>query len=310
MSVPPASGAVVMGTAIVSIDLSVDGRETLSRILLAIAAAIWIGLGLLLAVRLFRDRDQLLAESALPASLTGVAGTAVLGTRLALLGWKGIAVALLVMAFCIWLGLVPHVLRHWLTPTVGASFVLVVSTESLAVLGAVLSLQEQASWLAVAALGALVLGVAAYVFVLARFDLEQLRVGHGDHWVAGGALAIAALACGEVTGAVDGFSSLHGVGSTLSAAALALWVLAILWLPVLVVFEAVAPRLGYDIRRWSTVFPVGMYASCSFEVGGVRSLDALVDFAQVWIWVAFALWGVVFGVMLWRGLALPTAAKA
>lgn len=293
-----------MGTGIVSIDLSVDGRETLSRILLAIAATIWIGLGLLLAVRVFGDREQLRAESTLPAALTGVAGTAVLGTRVALLGWNGIAFALLAIAFCIWLGLVPHVLRHWRTPTVGVSFVLVVSTESLAVLGAVLSVNERASWLAVAALGALALGVVAYAFVLARFDLDQLRIGRGDHWVVGGALAIAALACGKVTEAADRLSSLHGIGSTLGAAALVLWVLTIVWLPVLVVSEAVAPRLRYDVRRWSTVFPVGMYASCSFEVGAVRSLGGLVDFARVWIWVAFALWAVVLGAMLRRGLAL------
>ena len=309
-SIPPASGAVVMGTGIVSIDLSTDGRETLSRILLVIAAAIWVGLGLLLAARLGSDREQLVAESALPAALTGVAGTEVLGTRVALLGWNGIAIALLAIGFCIWLVLVPHVLRHWKTPTIGASFVLVVSTESLAVLGAVLSLHERAEWLAVAALVALVLGLAAYVFVLARFDLDQLRVGHGDHWVSGGALAIAALACGKVGEAADGFSSLHGLGSTISVAALVIWVAAIVWLPVLVAAEVIAPRLAYDIRRWSTVFPVGMYAACSFEVGDLRSIDALVDFARIWIWVALALWVVIFGAMVRRGFALRETANA
>ena len=50
-AIPPASGAVVMGTGIVSIALSLDGRETLSRILYAIDAAVWIALGLLLAGR-------------------------------------------------------------------------------------------------------------------------------------------------------------------------------------------------------------------------------------------------------------------
>ena len=40
-AIPPAAGAWVMGTAIVSIGLSLDGREVLSRVILAIAAAIW-----------------------------------------------------------------------------------------------------------------------------------------------------------------------------------------------------------------------------------------------------------------------------
>jgi tellurite resistance protein TehA-like permease len=304
LTVPPAAGAVVMGTGIVSVALSLDDRELLSRLLLAVAGAIWIGLVLLLAMRVRLERELPADEFASPAALSGVAGTAVLGTRVALLGWNGIAITLLVLAFCVWLALVPNVLRRWRTPTVGASFLLVVSTESLAALGALLSLRERADWLAVAALVALALGIAAYVLVLARFDLSQLRVGRGDHWVAGGALAIAALACGEVARAADGLSGLHRLGSALGVAAFALWLLAIGWLPALAVAEVIAPRLSYDARRWSTVFPVGMYAACSFTVGDLRARDVLPDFARVWIWVALGLWVVVFAAMLRRGLAL------
>ena len=78
-AIPPSSGAVVMGTAIVSIALSLDRHETLSRILLAIAAAAWIALGLLLADRALHDRPRVRHEARSPAALTGVAGTAVLG---------------------------------------------------------------------------------------------------------------------------------------------------------------------------------------------------------------------------------------
>jgi hypothetical protein len=41
-SIPPAVGAEVMGTGSVSVGLSADGQETLSRVLLAIAAARWL----------------------------------------------------------------------------------------------------------------------------------------------------------------------------------------------------------------------------------------------------------------------------
>ena len=50
-AVPPASGAVVMGTGIVSIALSLDGTETLSRVLLAARRRVWVALGLLLPAR-------------------------------------------------------------------------------------------------------------------------------------------------------------------------------------------------------------------------------------------------------------------
>jgi hypothetical protein len=85
-AIPPTAGAVVMGTAIVSIGLSLDDRETLSRILLVIDVAAWLALGLLLAGRAARDRDRVHREARSPAALTGVAGTAVLGIRLVLLG--------------------------------------------------------------------------------------------------------------------------------------------------------------------------------------------------------------------------------
>jgi tellurite resistance protein TehA-like permease len=310
-AIPPASGAVVMGTGIVSINLTLGGHETLSRVLLVLAAAAWVGLGLVLAGRALIDRTRVRREAASPAALTGVAGTAVLGSRLALLGWHRVGAALLVVALCLWLLLVPSVLRHWVTPTVGVSFVLDVSTDSLAVLAAILAAAEEIPLLAIASLVTIGLGLAIYVFVLSRFDVRQLVVGHGDHWVAGGALAIATLACGKAAQATQAIGSLHGLSDGLGRTALALWAAAMLWLPVLVVCELVAPRLGYDARRWSTVFPVGMYAACSFTVGEVEDIGGLVDFARVWTWVAFSLWLVVLVALIRRGLAVwSTDARA
>ena len=49
------------------------------------------------------------------------------------------------------------------------------------------------------------------MFTAARFDLRELLTGQGDHWVAGGALAISALAAGKITeaaGALGHFSEL------------------------------------------------------------------------------------------------------
>jgi tellurite resistance protein TehA-like permease len=78
-----------------------------------------------------------------------------------------------------------------------------------------------------------------------------------------------------------------------------------LWLPMLLVAEALRPRLRYDVRRWSTVFPVGMYAACSFVVGTVAHASGITDFARVWVWVGLAVWAVVFAAMLRRGYQLP-----
>ena len=309
-AVPPASGAIVMGTGIVSIGLSLDGSETLSRILAAVAGTVWIVLGVQLLVLASRQRPLLIEQARSPGALTGIAGTNVLGTRLALLGWDREAVALLAIGLLVWLALVPWVLANWRRPTVGASFVLTVATESLAVLGAAVATAYGAVWLGVAALVCVGLGLAFYLFVLSAFDPRQLLVGHGDHWVSGGALAIATLACARSAQATAALEPLRAASGSLETAALGIWAAAFTWLPALLIGELLSPRGSYDVRRWSTVFPVGMYAACSFAVAKVDAISGIEDFARVWIWLALAVWLAVFLGMLRRVVAVLASAFA
>lgn len=302
-TIPPGAGAVVMGTGIVSIDLYLAGAPSLSLVPLLVAGLAWILLGLLLAGRLVWDRPRFAREARLPASLTGVAGTAVLGARLSILGWGWAGAALLGAAVLFWLVLLGRVLRHWVTPTVGVSFVLTVSTQSLAVLLASLGLADGLGWPVVLAVVPLVLGVGFYVFTVARFDLRQLFVGRGDQWVSGGALAISTLACAHVAAAAHALGVLGG-GATLRGATAALWIAAIAWLPFLVGGELVSRRAFYDTRRWSTVFPVGMYAACSFAAGSALGWGGLAGFARPWTWVALAVWTAVLMAMLCQPLLL------
>ncbi|MGH2896398.1 MAG: hypothetical protein ACRDPM_24450 [Solirubrobacteraceae bacterium] len=146
-AIPPASGAVVMGTGIVSVALLLDGRHVLSVILLVLDAGIWLALAVLLPARARRDGQRFAVDLRHPTALTSIAGTAVLGTRLTLAGWDWAGAGLLVIGTAIWLGLVPHVLRHWQTPTIGASFILTVATESLALLAATLAFCQLSAWL-------------------------------------------------------------------------------------------------------------------------------------------------------------------
>ena len=300
-AVPPASGATVMGTGIVSIGLSLDGSETLSRILLVVAGA-----------RLDRARPAA-ARARVPAATAAdrartlprsphrdrgherarrPAGAARLeprGRRPA--GDRPSRLARSSSPGC--------------SPTGGVRrsaprFVLTVATESLAVLGSALALAYGASWLAVAALACVGLGLAFYLFVVSAFDLRQLLVGRGDHWVSGGALAIAALACARTADAAGVLHPLRSASASLATAALGIWAAAFVWLPALLLGELVSRRAAYDVRRWSTVFPVGMYAACSFAVAKVEAITGIEHFARVWVWVAFAVWLAVFAGMLRR----------
>ena len=79
----------------------------------------WVALAALVPLRARRDRSGSVADIRTPAALTAVAGTAVLGARLTMLGWTGRGSRPL-RSRLVWALLLGPVLGHWRTPTVGA----------------------------------------------------------------------------------------------------------------------------------------------------------------------------------------------
>src|SRR5919198_2842090 len=211
-----AAAAPVMGTGIVSAALASDGNAAAADALLAVALALAAALAVVLAVTAVRDRRRLERAAASPVSLTVVAALAVLGTRLEQVGAPALGVALLALAIVAWVPLLAAVARAWRRPVRGTGFLVSVSAQAIAVLCAALGGRG-------AALAMLVAGLALYALALASFELAEVRRGRGDQWVAGGALAIAALAAATAD---------HD-GGALAAAALVPWALATGWLPVL-----------------------------------------------------------------------------
>jgi len=277
-----------MTCGIVSTALYADHQPVLSAILLWFAAAVWVFLAGALGVPLFFQKGRLWREAASPGVLTIVAATAVLGSRLAVGGYRTVPAVLLVLTAALCAVLIGPVLRRWKTPTMGIGFLIGVSADSVALLSATLAAPYRAPWLCWAAMVCLVAGLGLYCFAAARFDLRQLLSGQGDHWIAGGALAISALAAARVTEAAGVLGLLRQQHQALTMGTLVLWCAAMIWLPVLIVGEVVRPRVSYDIRRWATGFPVGMYAACSFTVGDVTGIGGIAEFGRVWTWVAVA----------------------
>jgi Voltage-dependent anion channel len=303
-ALPRAAAAPVMGTGIVAVAFADAGREALADALLAVALAIAAALVALLVARAVRDRAGLAAAARTPASLTVVAAACVLGTGLTHAGLAGGGVALLALAAAVWAPLLWCVLRAWRAPGGGDAFLVAVATQAIAALAAALAVPVGAGGLALAALVPLAGGLALYAFAAVSFDRAQLRRGRGDQWVAGGALAISALAAGDVDAALRATGAAAALAAPLRTVALVLWLLAMAWLPVLVAGELRAPRTGFDARRWSTVFPVGMYAAMSFAVGHAAARPAILAFARAWVWVAGAVWAFVAAACVGRGLRL------
>ena len=302
----PESGGVVMATGIVSVSLRLEHAEFLSGVLLVLTAVAWGLLGLTVVVRASEVPARWRSAARRPAALTAVAGTAVLGTRLALLGWTWAGWPLLALALILWLALAPFssIGRRAL----GASFLTVVAPQSLAVLAASLAQRTGLLWPAIAAVAPFLFGVAAYAVTLARFDFEQLRAGRGDQWIAGGALAISTLACGEMARALIAHRAWGG--EPLRIGTIVLWALSVAWLPALLFTELRWPRLGYNLARWGTVFPLGMYAVMSATAGEVASLRLVIDLGRAMAWIAFAAWCVLAAGAARRAPALARRALA
>ncbi|QOV36156.1 tellurite resistance/C4-dicarboxylate transporter family protein [Streptomyces ferrugineus] len=289
---PPTAGAAVMATGVISVALHQSGYETLSRIALGLACVAWLALAGDFIARLLWDRPRWLKEAATPAALTGIAATAVLGTRFTSLGWEPLAEALLALAALFWPGLLLTVVRRWNHRMPGAVFLGCVATQGLAVLAATVAAAEKTAWPAHMALALFWLGLVLYAVALARFDLRQIARGAGDHWVAGGAMAISALAGSKLLGAESPDLYLWNNDDTdiLRKVTAALLVLDLTWYAVLLIAEFLWPRPRYDVRRWATVFPMAMTAAATLSVATALDVPWLETPGEALTWIAVAAW--------------------
>ncbi|MFI7340097.1 tellurite resistance/C4-dicarboxylate transporter family protein [Streptomyces sp. NPDC050085] len=288
---PPAAGSAVMATGILSVGLHLTGYDVLSVVLLVLAAALWVLLAADFVLRLVRERSRWEHEADTPPALTAVAATCVLGTRFSLAGWQWLAEALLVIAVVVWPVLLFLVVRHWKPKMPGAVFLVCVATQGIAVLGATLSAQLRVDWLGYAAMVVFWSGIVLYAVAFARFDLRQVFDGAGDHWIAGGALAISALAAAKlvVAGRAGDLWNSDATGVLRDMCGVLL-VLDVAWYLVLAVAEVIEPRFRYDVRRWATVFPMGMTAVAMLSVAAAVGTPWLEGPGQVLLWIAVAVW--------------------
>jgi tellurite resistance protein TehA-like permease len=129
-----------------------------------------------------------------------------------------------------------------------------------------------------------------------------------DSWILMGALAIGALAGARLIIAARALR----VGAGFIDAARALtwwaWILAGLWIPVLLYAEIwradhLPGSLRYRGVWWSAVFPVGMFAAASSSTATVLGTRPLWTVSLVFCWMAVTLWLIVALGMVHSGSA-------
>ncbi|MBV9166045.1 MAG: tellurite resistance/C4-dicarboxylate transporter family protein [Solirubrobacterales bacterium] len=307
----PWAGAfnVVMATAIVSIAAQKFGLHVVSIALLWLAVAAFLPL---VALDLRRVRAPLgfLRRASAPGTglpaMGFVADTAVLGTRVALLGGEAarvISAVLLGIGALIWLPLLAAVSPELGLGLFGANrgeiasrargewLLGVVATEGLAILAGLLSsgrhsaLHDAATVLW--ALGGLLYLAICWMLAahLRRHPLSPRDITP-DLWILMGGIAIFVVA---------GATSFRGrPGSVSGLVVTVAWALASAWIPVLAAGELWrATRMGlprFTPERWTMVFPLGMYSVCGVLTGSAFGVGWIGRIGHWWFAVALAAW--------------------
>lgn len=332
----PGYFALVMASGIVSVGMFLEGFQTLSTLLLAVGVVAFVVLVVLSVWRLIAYRAAVVADfnDARRAFgfFTVIAGTNVLGVRLALDGHYTTTAGLLVLSGLGWFVLgyvVPWsaVLSTRTRPVVaranGTWFIWVVASQSVAVAAATIEpvFATARDALAVVAVFSWSVGVflyaAAGIFVSLRMMLYELRPQdlNPPYWVSMGACAITVLAGARIVEMVDApmVSATRGLIGGLSVV---FWAFATWLIPALVAAGWWRHRthrvpLTYEATLWSIVFPLGMYAVAGIYLGQANQLPLVGAIGSVELWVAFAAWAVTLVAMLVhlvRTVLLPAGA--
>jgi tellurite resistance protein TehA-like permease len=288
----PGYFALVMATGIIAVGAAQQDLRWLAWTLLWVNAAFYVALWVLYLLRLVRFRarflDDLTSHQRGPSFLTVVAATNVLGAGFVLIaGWRAVGVVLWFVGIALWAVLFYTVVAaltlrepkpDLASGLNGGWLVLVVGTESVGVLGALLAGGAgRPDILLFVALAACMVGLLLYVVLIGlvcyRWWFFQMTSDQATptYWINMGALAISTLACANLYLGRRAAPSVAALGPFLGGMTVLLWAGATWWIPFLVVIGAwrhLVQRVPvrYDPQYWSLVFPLGMYGAATFRM--------------------------------------------
>ena len=190
----------------------------------------------------------------------------------------------------------------------GAWLLAVVATQSIAVLSALLAervAQPLRIDLNFLALSMWLWGGMLYIWMMSLifYRYAFFRFSPGDlsppYWINMGAMAISTLAGSRLIVNSHDAWFLHSVEPFLKGFTIFYWATGTWWIPMLVIlaiWRHIYMRfpLRYDPLYWGAVFPLGMYAACTFQMAHAMELNFLETLPRVFFWVALAAWTAAF----------------
>ncbi|MDN5786196.1 tellurite resistance/C4-dicarboxylate transporter family protein [Pseudorhodobacter sp.] len=318
----PAYFGMVMATGIVALAVHQIGLWSVAWFLYAVALLTYAVLWVLTVLRFLRYRAEFIADvidyQRGPGFFTMVAATGVLGSASVILtGSKTTGFILWGIAILLWIGLTYTIFTVFMVkeekPTLergitGAWLLTVVATQSIAVLSALLSAPIEQSHrldLNFMAVSMWLWGVMLYIWLMTlifyRFTFSRLDPGDltPPYWINMGAMAISTLAGSLLIQNAATAPFLNSILPFLKGITLLCWATGTWWIPMLMIlgiWRHIYKRfpLSYDPLYWGAVFPLGMYAVCTFQMEQALQLISLDLLTKAFSWIAVAVWSLTF----------------
>jgi tellurite resistance protein TehA-like permease len=317
----PGYFALVMATGIIATGLAQQKLDTPAALLFAIALVAFAVLAVLTVARLVRYPHLLISDLTHHRTgfsfLTVVAAINVLGSSAAVIhqwwtfswvAWIAGIVAWLLLLYPPLLGVILGESKPDLGEGInGTWFLLTVSTESVAVLGALLLAHagEPNQLLELTILASFTLGLVLYLIVMTMVFLRWTFSPLGPDelqppsWIAAGAVAITVLAGANLLAARSASPRLERLAPFVEGAVILAWATATFWFPVMIsigVWRHVVKRvpLRYHPAYWALVFPIGMYGVSTYRMIAVTGLADLDLLPQLALGMAVVAWTAAF----------------
>jgi tellurite resistance protein TehA-like permease len=320
-AMPPGYFAMVMSTGIVSIACHLLGFWFLAVPLFWLNLALYLILWLLTFLRLVFYPRQMFADLTSHTRgvefFTMIAGTCILGYQFYLLqeAYRP-ASGLWLLGIFLWVFFIYGVLAALIVkddkPSLaegidGTWLVATVSTQSIAVLGALLAsrVTGHREGMLFFALCMFLLGGMLYLFIIVmisyRFLFFQLEPEAFDpsFWINAGAVAISTLAGASILANGQGLWLIESIRPFLLGCTILFWACATWWIPLLVILGIWrhlirGVKLSYAPAYWGLVFPLGMYTDCTIRLSKISRLDFLLEISRYFIYLALTAWLLTF----------------